>query len=72
LKPDTISAEKPLNMDNAARALDQLRPRLDHIYREHVRIFDAIRAGDALAARTAARWHLQSAAARLNLDITSR
>ncbi|AMM15674.1 GntR family transcriptional regulator [Burkholderia sp. PAMC 28687] len=44
----------------------------DAVHREHVRIFDAIRAGDALAARTAATSHLQKAAARLNLDITPR
>ncbi|MGV7244665.1 FadR/GntR family transcriptional regulator [Caballeronia sp. M23-90] len=44
----------------------------DAVHREHVRIFDAIRAGDALAARTAATSHLQNAAARLNLDITPR
>lgn len=56
-----------------ARAHSLARERLpDEVHREHVRIFDAIRAGDALAARTAATSHLHSAAARLNLDIPGR
>ncbi len=44
----------------------------DEVHREHVRIFDAIRAGDPLAARLAATSHLQRAAARLNLSISGR
>jgi hypothetical protein len=72
LKPYTIFAEKPLNMDSATRAVYKLRPRSDDVNRKHVRIFYGTRAGDALAARTDATSHFQSAAARLNLDITSR
>jgi len=56
-----------------ARTHSLARERLpDEVHREHVRIFDAIRAGDALAARSAATSHLQSAAARLGLDISGR
>jgi GntR family transcriptional regulator, transcriptional repressor for pyruvate dehydrogenase complex len=44
----------------------------DEVHREHVRIFDAIRAGDPLAARLAATSHLQRAAGRLNLSISGR
>ena len=44
----------------------------DEVHREHVRVFDAIRAGDPVAARIAATSHLQNAAARLNLTIPGR
>ena len=53
-----------------ARTHSLARERLpDEVHREHVRIFDAICAGDALAARSAATSHLQSAATRLGLDL---
>jgi GntR family transcriptional repressor for pyruvate dehydrogenase complex len=56
-----------------ARTHSLARQRLpDEVHREHVRIFDAIRAGDPLAARLAATSHLQRAAARLNLPISGR
>ena len=56
-----------------ARTHSLARERLpDEVHREHVRIFDAIHAGDPLAARIAATSHLQRAAARLNLSIPGR
>jgi DNA-binding FadR family transcriptional regulator len=56
-----------------ARTYSLARERLpDEVHREHVRIFEAIRAGDALAAREAATSHLRSAASRLGLDISGR
>jgi len=44
----------------------------DDVHREHVRVFEAIRAGDSRAARIAATSHLRRAAARLNLPIPGR
>ncbi|MDN7181530.1 FadR family transcriptional regulator [Caballeronia sp. SEWSISQ10-4 2] len=44
----------------------------DEVQREHVRVFEAIRAGDSRAARIAATSHLRRAAARLNLKIPGR
>jgi DNA-binding FadR family transcriptional regulator len=44
----------------------------DDVQHEHVRIFEAIRAGDPVAARAAAMKHLCCAAARLNLSIPGR
>lgn len=44
----------------------------EQVHREHVLVFDAIRAGDSRAARSAAIAHLQCAAARLNLSIPGR
>jgi GntR family transcriptional regulator, transcriptional repressor for pyruvate dehydrogenase complex len=56
-----------------ARTHSLARQRLpDEVHREHVRVFDAIRAGDPVAARIAATSHLQNAAARLNLTILGR
>jgi len=40
------------------------------VHDEHVAVFEAIRQGDAAAARAAAVRHLQGAAARLQLDLT--
>jgi GntR family transcriptional regulator, transcriptional repressor for pyruvate dehydrogenase complex len=44
----------------------------DDVHREHVRLFEAIRAGDPVAARVAAMSHLREAAARLDLTIEGR
>lgn len=56
-----------------ARTHSLTRERLpDDVHREHVLIFEAICAGDPLAARAAATSHLQNAAARLNLVIPDR
>lgn len=56
-----------------ARTHSLARQRLpDEVHREHVRVFEAIRAGDPVAARIAATSHLQNAAARLNLAIPGR
>jgi GntR family transcriptional regulator, transcriptional repressor for pyruvate dehydrogenase complex len=57
----------------AGRTHSLAYPRLpDDVHREHVRVFDAIRAGDPLAARAAAMSHLRGAAARLDLAIPGR
>ena len=56
-----------------ARTHSLARQRLpDEVHREHVRVFEAICAGDPVAARIAATAHLQNAAARLNLAIPGR
>jgi DNA-binding FadR family transcriptional regulator len=56
-----------------ARTHSLARQRLpDEVHREHVRVFEAIRAGDSRAARIAATSHLRRAAARLNLPIPGR
>jgi GntR family transcriptional repressor for pyruvate dehydrogenase complex len=53
-----------------ARTHSLSRERLpDEVHREHVRVFDAIRAGDPVAARMASTSHLHNAAARLNLSL---
>ncbi|KXU85527.1 GntR family transcriptional regulator [Paraburkholderia monticola] len=44
----------------------------DDAQHEHLRVFEAIRAGDPLAARAAAMAHLRCATARLNLSIPGR
>jgi GntR family transcriptional repressor for pyruvate dehydrogenase complex len=44
----------------------------DDVHREHVQLFEAIRAGDPVAARAAAMSHLHNAAARLDLTIQGR
>jgi GntR family transcriptional repressor for pyruvate dehydrogenase complex len=57
----------------AGRTHSLAYPRLpDEVHREHVRVFEAIRAGDPLAARAAAMAHLRSAAARLELSMPGR
>jgi DNA-binding FadR family transcriptional regulator len=56
-----------------ARTHSLARQRLpDEVHREHIRVFEAIRAGDPAAARVAATSHLQNAAARLNLVFPGR
>jgi DNA-binding FadR family transcriptional regulator len=56
-----------------ARAHSLSHERLtDDAQHEHVRIFEAIRAGDPVAARAAAMKHLRCAAARLKLSIPGR
>jgi GntR family transcriptional regulator, transcriptional repressor for pyruvate dehydrogenase complex len=58
---------------HTARTHSLARQRLpDEVHREHIRVFDAIRAGDPVAARIAATSHLQNAAARLNLVMPGR
>ncbi|HTH59843.1 MAG TPA: FCD domain-containing protein [Paraburkholderia sp.] len=44
----------------------------DVVHHEHVRLFEAIEAGDAVAARAAAMSHLSEAAARLGLSMPGR
>lgn len=44
----------------------------DEVHREHMLLFDAIRAGDPVAARSAAMSHLRKAAARLELSMPGR
>jgi DNA-binding FadR family transcriptional regulator len=44
----------------------------DVVHREHVHLFEAIRAGDPVAARAAAMTHLRQAAARLELSMPGR
>ncbi|KWR92191.1 FadR/GntR family transcriptional regulator [Cupriavidus sp. IDO] len=56
-----------------ARANTLRQERLpETVHREHETIFEAIRAGDAAAARAAAVTHLQCAAARLGLTLRAR
>lgn len=56
-----------------ARTHSLTRERLpDEVHCEHLRVFDAIRARDPVAARSAATSHLWRAAARLNLPIPGR
>lgn len=57
----------------AGRTHSLLYPDLpDAVHREHVRLFEAIDAGDPVAARAAAIAHLGEAAARLDLAMPGR
>jgi GntR family transcriptional regulator, transcriptional repressor for pyruvate dehydrogenase complex len=42
------------------------------VQKEHIAVFEAIKAGDANGARVAVMFHLQRAAGHLELDIPSR
>jgi GntR family transcriptional regulator, transcriptional repressor for pyruvate dehydrogenase complex len=56
-----------------ARANTLTREHLpEAVHQEHVRIFEAIRAGDSSGARAATMSHLQRGAARLKLAISDR